>query len=56
MLMKIVEFDKWCNKCRFRETHETEEPCNECLTNPARESHSKPYRFWPITTEDKGGE
>lgn len=47
--MKIVEYEKWCPKCKHFNIEETEEPCNECLTYPAAEDSHKPIRF-----EEKG--
>ena len=39
---KLVDFTK-CSTCKFETTAPDEEPCNECLSNPARdgeESHT----------------
>lgn len=28
-----VDFNKYCNICKYRDTPEIEDPCNECLSN-----------------------
>lgn len=43
--MKIVEFDKYCSYCKNRDTHESEEPCCECLATPVIENSHKPLYF-----------
>lgn len=43
--MKFVEFDKFCQKCMNKDKSSTAEPCNECLTVPAREGTRKPIKF-----------
>ena len=42
---RIVEFDKYCETCRYYETPETENPCNDCLTIPVREDSRKPEKY-----------
>ena len=42
---KFVEFDKYCPKCKFKDISETEDPCNECLTEPVNEHSHKPVKF-----------
>ena len=39
---KIVEFDKYCPTCRWKNRSEHFSICNECLTNPARIDSHKP--------------
>ena len=41
----IVEFDKWCSKCKHHKLDETKEPCNECLDNPENVNSKKPTLF-----------
>lgn len=36
---KEVYFDIYCKKCKNYKKPESEEPCNECLTNPYNKSH-----------------
>ena len=42
---KIVEFDKWCHKCHYYDTEETEEPCNDCLTDTVNTNSHRPSHF-----------
>lgn len=42
---RIVDFEKYCKTCRYYETEETEDPCNECLTEPVREDSRKPAKY-----------
>ena len=43
---KFVRFDIYCSRCEHAETNETDDPCNECLDNPARTDGShKPINF-----------
>jgi len=42
---KIVEFDKYCPRCKHKDVTPTADPCNECLTVPAREGTRKPEKF-----------
>ena len=42
---KEVYFDKYCHKCKFKATPETEDPCNECLAEPVNDHSHKPVRF-----------
>ncbi len=41
----FVEFDKFCKDCKYYDKNETEEPCNECLTNPTNINSVKPVMF-----------
>ena len=45
---KIVEFEKWCPKCKNNfliiNTDKDPDPCNECLDNPVMED-GKPMNF-----------
>lgn len=42
---KVIQYDKWCSKCKYEKTEETVEPCNECLTECARYQDSRPLNF-----------
>lgn len=42
---KIIQYDKWCSKCKYEKTEEISEPCNECLTESARFQNSRPLNF-----------
>lgn len=53
---KMVEFDKWCDKCKYCQVKETDDPCNECLENGKNEFSHKPVNFdegKPIPTDNK---
>lgn len=45
MSKKIVEFVEYCNKCKFENLTEEDEPCDECLSNPVNEDSHKPIDF-----------
>lgn len=42
---KIVDFDKYCENCKYKDTKETEDPCNECLDNPTNINTKKPINY-----------
>jgi hypothetical protein len=42
---KIVYFDKYCPVCKYQTLNKTEDPCNECLTNPSNINSHKPVNF-----------
>lgn len=44
---KIVEFDKYCSKCKHKDKSEQEDPCFECLENPVNLGSRKPIKFEP---------
>lgn len=41
----LVNFDAYCNDCEHVEKMSTEEPCNECLSNPVNQHTDKPVMF-----------
>lgn len=41
----LVDFEAYCKKCKYCDTKDTDEPCNECLEYPARQYSSKPEKF-----------
>lgn len=43
---KEVDFKKWCPSCEYYNKNETDDPCNECLTVPARYGSAKPIKYW----------
>lgn len=46
LIQKIVRFDIYCDTCKFKDVPETDDPCNECLTMPARTDGSrKPINY-----------
>lgn len=43
--MREVDYATYCPKCENFKVLETDEPCNECLTECAREGTAKPLKF-----------
>lgn len=48
-MLHIVEYEKWCNTCKFRNKNEDEEPCDMCLSEPVKEDGKRPVYY----VEDK---
>lgn len=44
---KFVYFNEWCPRCTHFADDETDDPCNECLTNPVALNSHKPVKFEP---------
>lgn len=44
-MQKIVDFDEWCPKCAHYKLPENEDPCWDCLNEPANEDSRKPQMF-----------
>lgn len=42
---KLVDFKKYCEKCKHFKKKEVEEPCDECLENPVNLFSHKPTKF-----------
>ena len=45
--VKEVSFFVWCPKCRYGNTEEVEDPCNECLAQGWNVNSTKPINFVP---------
>lgn len=43
--MKEVYFDKYCQTCEYKDLEESEEPCNECLTETVNLYSHKPVKW-----------
>lgn len=43
--MRKVDYATYCPKCKSFKVLKTDEPCNECLTECAREGTVKPLKF-----------
>lgn len=43
--MKEVYFNEYCPKCRYADKQEAEDPCYDCLTEPAMQYSHKPACF-----------
>lgn len=46
---KEVYFNEYCETCKYKDLEESEEPCNECLTNPVNEHSHKPVKYEEAT-------
>lgn len=42
---RIVEFEKYCKKCKHYKLKETKDPCNNCLDEPVNDDSRKPVYF-----------
>lgn len=42
---KIIDFSKFCSRCEYYDKTFSEEPCNTCLSHPARENSHTPEKF-----------
>ena len=42
---KEVYFNEYCSKCKYKDTLESDDPCDECLTNPSNIDSHKPINF-----------
>lgn len=42
---KEVYFDKYCKSCKYRNNEENEDPCYNCLGEPARLYSHKPVNY-----------
>lgn len=48
---KEVYFDKYCETCKHKDVPMTEDPCDECLSNP-----TNTYSHKPVNLEGKEGD
>lgn len=46
---KEVYFDQYCQHCKHKNVEETEDPCNECLTEGGRLYSHKPENFEEVS-------
>lgn len=44
-MKKLVEFDIYCVKCKYKTVPQHEDPCNTCLANPVNEDSHKPVLY-----------
>lgn len=42
---RIVDFEKWCEKCIYEKKEETDIPCFYCLDEPTNMNTDKPIHF-----------
>ena len=44
-IYKEVYFNQYCKTCEYKNLKESEEPCDECLSNPINEYSHKPINY-----------
>lgn len=44
-MLREVDFHEWCPKCEYYELKENEDPCHDCLNEPANDDSRKPSLF-----------
>lgn len=42
---KHVDFEKWCNTCKYKDLDSYEEPCIDCLDYPSNVDSTKPVMW-----------
>lgn len=42
---KLVYFKDYCEKCKYAQAAETEDPCFDCLADPTNTDSHKPVKF-----------
>lgn len=47
-----VAFDTYCKLCKYKDILDSEDPCDECLTQFWNENTSKPVNFKPASKTD----
>lgn len=45
MAAHIVDYEKWCPKCKYFDSSEAMDPCHHCLGEPVAEDSRKPVDF-----------
>jgi hypothetical protein len=43
--LKHVNYDKYCEKCKYFKQPDYEDPCDECMDNPVNQDSYKPIKF-----------
>lgn len=41
----FTEYEKWCPNCKFKDNKETDDPCFDCLAEPAKEEGHQPVNY-----------
>lgn len=41
----IVDFNTYCQNCKFKDKKDNEDPCNTCLGMPTNTNSRKPHYF-----------
>lgn len=42
---KEVYFWEYCKTCKYYQTYNDQDPCNECLSHPSNENSHKPVNW-----------
>lgn len=42
---KLVDYNKYCPLCEYKNLEDYRDPCNDCLNNPVNWNSRKPIRF-----------
>ena len=45
VIYKEVDFHKYCPSCKHKSKKDSEDPCNECLSEPMNVNTSKPMKW-----------
>lgn len=43
--MMLVDFAKYCNRCKYAPISEAEDPCRDCLNYGTNENSTRPVRY-----------
>ena len=46
-MQHIVEYGKWCENCFYKDTKEDDDPCFDCLAEPAKDEGRQPIHYKP---------
>lgn len=41
----IVDFETYCQNCKFKDKEDWKDPCHTCLSMPTNTNSRKPYYF-----------
>lgn len=44
-IYKEIYFDQYCKTCKYEKVKESEDPCEECLSNPTNVYSHKPVKY-----------
>jgi hypothetical protein len=45
--IKEAYYHEYCNKCKYCETSDAEDPCNDCLNQPFNYDTHRPINYKP---------
>lgn len=43
--IKIVDFDQYCDKCKYSRVNWDDYPCLECISNPTNIDSRRPVKY-----------